>query len=348
MSESDGEVGTPGDGPVNPPRKTNKRRRKPRRKTVPAAAGEEHDDDGEYEPSIREEGPDYDDRMDDAHGQEEDDDDEPAPAADEDPEVDQSDADEVGVENGPHEEEDDEDDTNVDDPEGGVRLSKRGALKHEARTLEHLLTHRYKNPYCNSCVRAKMKHHKTYRGAFRRKLTKFGDLITFDFMDTRKTTKLGYDTVKEILVIRDRFTGIVQSYPSPTKNTEDVVRAVKYFMGRRTIREACSDKARQFVKGMEALKIPFDHALPGRPPTNSLAKRNNQFVIATTTTCLLEAGLPACFWKFAMRYVCHLLHVKPGEDDVSAGCKLHGAEFNGEKIHFGALVYFKTKWSESQ
>ena len=169
MSESDGEVGTPGDGPVNPPRKTNKR--KPRRKTVPAAAGEEHDD----EPSIREEGPDYDDRMDDVHGQEEEDDnDDPAPAADEDPEVDQSNADEVGVENGPHEEEDDDDDIDVDDPEGGARLSKRGALKHEARTLEHLLTHRYKNPYCNSCVRAKMKHHKTYRGAFRRKLTKFG------------------------------------------------------------------------------------------------------------------------------------------------------------------------------
>ena len=119
-------------------------------------------------------------------------------------------------------------------------------------------------------------------------------------------------------------------------------------MGRRTIREACSDKARQFVKGMEALKIPFDHALPGRPSTNSLAKRNNQFVIAATTTCLLEAGLPACFWKFAIRCVCHLLHVEPGEDDVSAWCKLHGAEFNGEKIPFGALVYFKTKWSESQ
>ena len=63
-------------------------------------------------------------------------------------------------------------------------MSKRGTLKHEARTLEHLLTHRYKNPYCNSCVRAKMKHHKTYRGAFRRKLTKFGDLITFDLIDS--------------------------------------------------------------------------------------------------------------------------------------------------------------------
>ena len=343
MSESDDRVGMYLDGPTKSPRKTKKKKRS-RRKSVPAAAGEEVDDDDGYEPSIHEEDPEGDHvHVDDIPGADEDgeDDDDRVPAADDIPEVDQSDEDEIGVEHGPPEEEDDEDYIDVDDPDGGVRLSKRGTLKHEARTLEHLLTHRYKNPYCNSCVRAKMKHHKTYRGAFRRKLTKFGDLFTFDFMDTRKTTKLGYDTVKEILVIRDRFTGIIQSYPSPTKNTEDVVRAVKYFMGRRTIREAYSDKARQFVKGMEALKIPFDHALPGRPSTNSLAERNNQFVIATTTTCLLEAGLPACFWKFAIRCICHLLNVEPGEDDVSAWCKLHGAEFKGDKIPFGALVYFK-------
>ena len=142
MSESDGEVSTPDDGLMDPPRKTKKH--KPRRKMTPAAVGEEHDDDGEYEPSIREEGPEYDDRMDNVPGHEEDgdDDDEPAPTADDDPEVEhddpevgQDDGDEMGVENGPHEEEDDEDDIDVGDPEGGVRLSKRGTLKHEARTL---------------------------------------------------------------------------------------------------------------------------------------------------------------------------------------------------------------------
>jgi hypothetical protein len=254
MSESDDVVGTDVDGPTSLPRKTKKKKKKSKQKTAPAEAGEEVDDDDGYEPSIREEDPGKGDApVDDIPGQNEegDDDDDRVPEVDEDPEVDQADEDEVGVENGPHEAEDDDDAIDVDDPDGGVRLSKRGTLKQEARTLEHLLTHRYKNPYCNSCVRAKMKHHKTYRGAFRRKLTKFGDLITFDFVDTRKTTKLGYDTVKEILIIRDRYTGIVQSYPSKTKNTEDVVRAVRYFMGRRTIREAYSDKARQFVKGME-------------------------------------------------------------------------------------------------
>ena len=74
----------------------------------------------------------------------EDDNDDRVPAADDIPEDDQPDEDEIGVENGPHEEEDDEDDIDVHDPDGGVRLSKRGTLKHEARTLEHLLTHRYK------------------------------------------------------------------------------------------------------------------------------------------------------------------------------------------------------------
>ena len=51
--------------------------------------------------------------------------------------------------------------------------------------------------------------------------------------------------------------------------------------------------------------------------------------------------LPACFWRFAITCVCHLLNVEPGEDEVSAWCKLHGGEFKGEKIPFGALVYFK-------
>ena len=122
-----------------------KKKKRSRRKSVPAAAGEEVDDDDGYEPSIREEDPEDDHvHVDDVPGADEDgeDDDDRVPAADDIPEVDQSDEDEIGVEHGPPEEEDDEDDIDVDDPDGGVRLSKRGTLKHEARTLEHLLTHR--------------------------------------------------------------------------------------------------------------------------------------------------------------------------------------------------------------
>ena len=123
--------------------------------------------------------------------------------------------------------EDDDDVIDVDEEDGGVRLSKRGTLKNEARSKVHLLTHRYKNPYCESCVRAKMKHRKTFRGAFQRKLTKFGDLITFDYVDNRRIAEQDYGDDKTIFVIRDRYTGMLQSYPSARKDTDAVIRAVK-------------------------------------------------------------------------------------------------------------------------
>ena len=66
----------------------------------------------------------------------------------------------------------DEDDIEVDVVEGESRVAKRGTLKREANSLNHKLTHRYKNPYCDSCIRAKMKHFKTRRGAYKRKLKK--------------------------------------------------------------------------------------------------------------------------------------------------------------------------------
>ena len=238
-------------------------------------------------------------------------------------------------------EDDDDDVIDVDEEDGGVRLSKRGTLKNEARSKLHLLTHRYKNPYCESCVRAKMKHRKTFRGAFQRKLTKFGDLITFDYVDNRRIAEQDYGDDKTIFVIRDRYTGMLQSYPSARKDTDAVIRAVKQFMGRRKIREAYSDDAPQFDKAMKALKIPMDTSLAGKTKHNSLAERTNQFVLVATTTCLLEAGIPPCFWMYAIRCVSHLLNIEPNDDEVSSWCKLHGEEFKGKMIPFGELVYFK-------
>ena len=67
-----------------------------------------------------------------------------------------------------------------------IRKAKIGTLKAEAKTLAHLCAHRYRNPYCEACIRAKMKHLRTERGAFKRELKSWGDLITFDFLDMRK------------------------------------------------------------------------------------------------------------------------------------------------------------------
>ena len=235
----------------------------------------------------------------------------------------------------------DEDDIEINVVEGESRVAKRGTLKREANSLNHKLTHRYKNPYCDSCIRAKMKHFKTRRRSYKRELKKFGDLITFDAVDTSKVHDDVLVLEKEVLVVRDCFTGIIGAYPSDRMTKDDVVRAVKQFIGAKKVRQAYSDHAPQFIEAMNEMKIPIDHSLTGRPQTNSIAERTNQFILTATSTCLLEAGLPPCFWRTAILCVCHLLNVEPNDDELSAWCKLHGTDFAGKLIPYGARVNYK-------
>ena len=74
------------------------------------------------------------------------------------------------------------------------KKAKIGTLKAEANTLAHLCMHRYRDPYCESCIRAKMKHFRARRGAFQGELKSWGDLITFDFLDMRQSCgrRIGY------------------------------------------------------------------------------------------------------------------------------------------------------------
>ena len=64
--------------------------------------------------------------------------------------------------------------------EGSSIKRKVGVLKKDANSIAHLLTHRYRNPFCESCVKAKMRHFRSRTGAFKRE--EFGDLVTFDFV----------------------------------------------------------------------------------------------------------------------------------------------------------------------
>ena len=236
----------------------------------------------------------------------------------------------------------------VDVHEGEQRMAKPGALKAEAKTISHLLTHRYRNPFCQSCVRAKMKHFRTHRGAFKRELKKWGDLITFDFADMEGTNYMGIPEDRELLIIRDRFTGVIQAFPLKGKTTEDIVLSIKRFIGNRKVTLAFSDQAPQFVRACRELKIPLDTSVPGRKVTNSLAERNIQFLVGATTTCLLEAGLPACYWTFAVTCVSHLLNIED-LDDGSAWQKMHKEKFKGPMIPLGAKVIFKpsdARWRE--
>ena len=124
-----------------------------------------------------------------------------------------------------------------------------------------------------------MKHFRTRRGAFQRKLKSWGDLITFDFLDMRKAADAGLgidDGAREVLVIRDVATKIIAAIPTESRHAEQVVSALKRLIGRRKVKMAYSDVAPEFEAAMSELRIPLDHSLPGKPNNNSLAERTNQ------------------------------------------------------------------------
>ena len=108
---------------------------------------------------------------------------------------------------------------------------------------------------------------------------------------------------KEVLVVRDCFTGIIGAYPSDRMAKEDVVRAVKQFIGAKKVRQAYSDHAPQFIEAMNEMKIPIDHSLPGRT-SDKFHRRENEpihsdcniymSVGGRTTTMFLENGNPLC------------------------------------------------------
>ena len=75
-----------------------------------------------------------------------------------------------------------------------------------------------------------MKHYRTVRGAFKRDLKSWGDLITFDSLDMRRAADMGIgndDEAREVLVVHDVATRVIAAIPTPSRYTEDVVEAVK-------------------------------------------------------------------------------------------------------------------------
>ena len=242
-------------------------------------------------------------------------------------------------------EDDDEKEIEVEGEGAPTRKAKVGTLKAEAKTLAHLCTHRYRNPYCEACIRAKMTHYRTVRGAFKRELKSWGDLITFDFLDMRRAADMGIgndDEAREVLVVRDVTTRAIAAIPTMARLTEDVVEALRRLIGRRKVKLAYSDVAPEFDAAMAQLRILIDHSLPGLPKNNSLAERTNQEVINTVATSLLHAGLPAQYWHFALNCVTHNLNIEDVEGDGdSAWKRMTGEDFKGRAIPFGAKVFFQ-------
>ncbi len=82
----------------------------------------------------------------------------------------------------------------VDSPEehdvevGQTPVSHEQALRVEAKSVQHMLTHKPKNPFCSICDRAKARQS---RASFQRELHEWGGLVTVDHIDSRRAEMMG-------------------------------------------------------------------------------------------------------------------------------------------------------------
>ena len=70
----------------------------------------------------------------------------------------------------------------------------------------------------------------TKRGAFKRKLSKFGELVTCDHMVTRALRMEGCLGEANAFVVKDLKTGFVRVYPVSTKSADEVSQSLQHFM----------------------------------------------------------------------------------------------------------------------
>ena len=166
-----------------------------------------------------------------------------------------------------------------DDPDAGIEVDvyegssikrKAGVLKRDANSVAHLLTHRYRNPFCESCVKAKMRHFRSRTGAFKREVKTFGDLVTFDFV-----TASGDHEVegRYALIIRDIYI-YIPGHQALLREEEDQAGV----LGRWSRTDACVE-----------LKLNHDLSLPGRPRTIPLLREQ---ISSSLTRLLLVLYMP--------------------------------------------------------
>ena len=169
---------------------------------------------------------------------------------------------------------DDVTDDEVNDPEGHA---PRPDLRAEALSVEHLLTHTPKNPYCPSCIRAKMSR-KPARRVRRDPETlpgKFGELVNIDHIVAHSPEAMGLTGERDALVIVDRYSGYIECYPLESKTADDAHGALVDFFGtdRPVDVYIWSDSAHELIKAVGSLKVSHGKATPGRHQANGYCER---------------------------------------------------------------------------
>ena len=231
------------------------------------------------------------------------------------------------------------------DSPGGTEMKRSRsveALKKEAKSAKHLLTHIPKNPYCEVCKQAKMYKIPGYAGAGTTvvEAKEFGDHITADHVVLHRDSKNVIEEARLALVVKDVATSFMYAYPSALKSEEECHLALIHFVSHKdSVGQFYSDNAQEVIKSVKSLGWRHELSKAYVHQSNAIAERAVRATTEGTRTNLLQAGLSHVYWPQALEHACSMFNLDhPNGLECTLWFKRFGAVFPGKVLPFGCRV----------
>ena len=179
------------------------------------------------------------------------------------------------------------------------------SLRDNVQTIEHLLTHLPKNPFCEACIRGKMtrKHAPTRRPVDMTAIpTKFGEQVTAYHLISNREYCQGVEGSAYAVVVVDIGTRYLDCYPTADKGATEARLSLQDFIGpRQTVSSCQCDGAKELYKAAVDLGLCPSTSRPYVSQSNSIAERQIRHVEEGARTLLEQCGFALAWWPYAAR-----------------------------------------------
>ena len=114
------------------------------------------------------------------------------------------------------------------------------------------------------------------------------------------SSKKGFKGETKCLILLDDFTKIVMACPAASKSTEECVKALKHFGGRRPLVEFHADNILEYEATASQLGLVYDATVPYRK--TAIINRAIRTLEDVTRCCRVQVGNFHELWPLALRY----------------------------------------------
>ena len=128
------------------------------------------------------------------------------------------------------------------------------------------------------------------------------------------------------------------------KTADDAHGALLEFFGRVRPEYTQTDSSLELIRATKVLRVRRGKATRSRHQNNGYCERTVRKIVEGAHKLLDHAGLPSCFWSFAVRFWCHAHNIKLTNGDSPWNKRHQKRHFDKHKvIPFGCVVDYLPK-----